>query len=263
MNSIKEKIGQSSGQMTAVISGRVATFKASTINYLPGDSIFAIDDNAVNNEPFIYIHLPEHLQVGTYDIGPYGAGKVWAHLGIEGAGYAERGKLIIEAVGSSGEPKKASFNFQGGNGSFSVADGHFEIDSLVENLAAKASGTAEALVSPELNSNSGFEADLIHLYYNSAGNLSGILVNQTNGLNGGLKHLGAFFQITADGVTNYLAVVNHGLYAGQPIGENPPISKFQHKEGQSLLIEFNFEFTWGDPKYVLNNGRVDLDLRPK
>ncbi|WEZ89480.1 hypothetical protein P3R38_04125 [Pseudomonas sp. NyZ480] len=263
MNSSKEKVGQLVGQMTAVISGRDARFKASTINYLPGNAVFAIDDEAIDNEPFIYIHLPETPEVKTYDIEPLEAGKVWAHLGIEGAGYAQTGRLAIEVLGSSGEPKQASFDFKGGNSSFSVSDGHFEIDSQVRTLAAKASGTATAQVSPVLESNGGFTADQIRPLYNSAGELSGVLVSQREGLKGGLEDFGAFFLFTADSVTNYFAVVDRGLYAGQPSSGNPPIGKFEYRQGQSLLIEFEFEFTRSGKKYVLNSGRVELDLRPK
>ncbi|WP_146256299.1 hypothetical protein [Pseudomonas sp. LLC-1] len=263
MSSSKEKIERSSGQMSAVIRGREKKFHASTISYLSEHAVFAVDDNAIGNEPFIYFRLPENPEAKSYDIEPLEANRVWAHLGIEGAGYAESGQLTIETLGSSGEPKKASFKFKGRNDSFSVTQGTFEIDSVVNKQAMTEFRAAKARVSPALEGNSGFNADDIWLYYNSVGELTGVHVSQRHDLAGDLGIFGAFFQFTADGVTSYLAAVNNMLYAGRPSGESEPISNFKYKSGESLLIEFNFEFTWSGRTYVLSKGRVELDLRPK
>ncbi|WP_286913818.1 hypothetical protein [Pseudomonas sp. UBA6315] len=248
-----------SGNMQAKLTSG-AEFNASSIGYQPEFGIIAIDDKALNDEPFIYIGFPDAMGVGSHPIKPQGQGSVWAFLGVQGKGQANTGTLVIKEEPAPGVIS-AKFTFEGvgeDGQAFEVTQGTFIIRPHAKPKGIVPAFAASAKISPVLSGNAGFDADTIFARTNDAGRHS-ILVTQQSGLAGGLSGLGTYFYINSNGEGNVFAVVNQGLYASR----EKTITNFEFEENVRLSFDFSYSFTGNGTDYKVSDGHLEIDWRPK
>lgn len=247
------------GTMQATLSSGT-TFEASAIDYQPGFGILAIDDRALNDEPFIYIGFPEAIGVGSFPIEPEGQGKIRAFLGIQGKGPAKSGKLVITEVQATGAIS-AKFTFKGEdeNGqAFEVTEGAFTISPCVALQNNHPVVAASACISPALSDNAGFVADNFNVRASNAGRRS-ILVTQQKDLKGGLSSLGTYLNIDSQGHGYAFAAVNQGLIATRDM----IITDFRSEENARLSFDFSYSFTHNGTDYKVSDGHLEIDWRTK
>ncbi len=247
------------GYMNAQLPNGVP-FHASSLVIQPR-GVAAYDDNAVGDEPFLFINFPKTLEVKTFPMEPQEKGDVWAYLGSAFTGYASNGELGIERLNDAAGPLKAHFEFEvSGEGTpFKVTDGAFELQVSERAHTDEATGAAGAQVEPALEGNNGFNATLINLNYGQDGKPNSLLIVQQRDLEYGLSDLGAFIRLDTDGVLGVRAVVGNGLIAADE--GSLDYSDFHYEEGVALSFVFSFSFRWKGKVYRFEKGRVKLELR--
>ena len=234
-------------------------FEASAIDYRPGFGIFATDDEASNNEPFIYIGFPEGIRAGRYAISPEGQGKVWAYLGIEGKGEATTGELVIEEGQEPGViAARFAFEGMGEDGqAFVVTQGVFMISPAAVSTPSQRAFAASATITPALSGNTGFDADTLSVRAVDGGRYV-IFVTQEEGLEGDLAALGTYFQVGSDGNVNAIAIVDQGLY----VTREKTITNFAFEENVRLSFDFSYSFTRNAMDVHVSDGHIVIDWQP-